>query len=108
MDVSTPSSTPVLIVPCDPRTPHELDAAARCLVALWGSARGAEVVVVGDRAADPSVTAQLTAAAGELGLHFEQAALRATLAGLNPFLFAARDTGRDMVVVSADVEMASP
>jgi len=108
MNVSTPSSTPVLIVPCDPRTPHELDAAARCLVALWGSAQGAEVVVVGDRAADPSVTAQLAAAAGELGMHFEQVALRASLAGINAFLFAARDAGRDVVVVASDVEMSSP
>jgi|tagenome__1003787_1003787.scaffolds.fasta_scaffold20785775_2 hypothetical protein len=107
MIVSTPSSTPVLIVPCDPRAPHELDAAARCLVSLWGTAQGAEVVVVGDRAADPSVTAQLIAVAGELGMHFDQAALQASLAGINPFLFAARDAGRDAIVVASDVEMAS-
>jgi hypothetical protein len=108
MNVSTSSLTPVLIVPCDPRTPHELDAAARCLVSLWGTAEGAEVVVVGDRAADASVTAQLSAAAAELGMHFDQGALRASLAGINLFLFAARDAGRDAVLVTSDVEMTSP
>ena len=38
MDVPVP---PLVIIPCDPRTPAELDVTARCLVAVWTTARDA-------------------------------------------------------------------
>jgi hypothetical protein len=106
-DMSVPS--PLVVVPCDPRTAEALDRAARCLVSLIATAPTAEVVVIGDPAGDAGVVAQLQAVAGELGFGFGLCDLRRSFgAGVNPALEEARDDGRDAVLVAADVELSAP
>jgi GT2 family glycosyltransferase len=96
----------LVIVPCDPRTPEQLDVTARCLVAVWTTARdAAEVVVVMDGDADASVAAQVHAAAEELGFGFGLTGVRSSLAaGVNPALEEALTGGRDAVIAGPDVE----
>jgi GT2 family glycosyltransferase len=102
-DVSAP---PLVIIPCDPRTPEALDVTARCLVAVWQTARQqAEVVVVMDGESDAAVAGQVHAAAEELGFGFGLTAVRTSLAaGVNPALDEALAEGRDAVIAGPDIE----
>jgi GT2 family glycosyltransferase len=83
-----------------------VDVAARCLVAVWTTARdAAEFVVVGQAGGDPTITAQLHAACDELGFGFGLTDPRTSLAaGVNPALEEALADGRDAVIVAPDVE----
>jgi hypothetical protein len=96
----------LVIIPCDPQTPAQLDVTARCLVAVWQTARdAAEVVVVMDGEADAAVAGQVHAAAGELGFGFGLTGVRSSLAaGVNPALEEALSEGRDAVIAGPDVE----
>ena len=102
-DVSAP---PLVIIPCDPRTPEALDATARCLVAVWQTVREqAEVVVVMDGESDAAIAGQVHAAAEELGFGFGLTPVRESLAaGVNPALDEALAEGRDAVIAGPDVE----
>jgi hypothetical protein len=100
--------TPLVVVPCHPQGAEDLDAAARCLVSIVATAPGADVVVIGDRNAPPSVLAQLQAVTGELGFGFGLTELaRSYGAGVNPALEEALGDGRDAILVDADVELAA-
>lgn len=100
------SVPPLVIIPCDPQTPEQLDVTARCLVAVYTTARdAAEVVVVMDGEADAAVAAQVHAAAEELGFGFGLTGVRSSLAaGVNPALEEALHEGRDAVIAGPDVE----
>jgi hypothetical protein len=95
-----------VIIPCDPRTPEALDVTARCLVAVWTTAREqAEVVVVMDGESDAAIANQVHAAAQELGFGFGLTAVRSSLAaGVNPALDEALAEGRDAVIAGPAVE----
>jgi hypothetical protein len=95
-----------VIIPCDPRDAAQLDVTARCLVAVWTTARdAADVVVVMDGEADAGVAAQVHAAAEELGFGFGLTGVRTSLAaGVNPALEEALAEGRDAVIAGPDVE----
>ncbi len=100
------SVPPLVIIPCDPRTPAELDVTARCLVAVFTTAREqAEVVVVMDGEADAAIAGQVHAAAEELGFGFGLTRVRASLAaGVNPALDEALAEGRDAIIAGPAVE----
>lgn len=100
------SVPPLVIIPCDPRTPEALDVTARCLVAVWTTAREqAEVVVVMDGESDAAIAGQVHAAAEELGFGFGLTGVRSSLAaGVNPALDEALAEGRDAVIAGPDVE----
>jgi GT2 family glycosyltransferase len=95
-----------VIIPCDPRTTEALDVTARCLVAVWQTAREqAEVVVVMDGESDAAIAGQVHAAAEELGFGFGLTGVRTSLAaGVNPALDEALAEGRDAVIAGPDVE----
>jgi hypothetical protein len=105
-DPRSVSVPPLVIIPCDPRTPAELDVTARCLVAVWTTARdAAEVVVVMDGEADAAIAGQVHAATEELGFGFGLTGVRRSLAaGVNPALEEALAEGRDAVIAGPDVE----
>jgi hypothetical protein len=102
-DVSVP---PLVIIPCDPRTPEALDVTARCLVAVWTTARQqSEVVVLMDGDSDAAIANQVHAAAQELGFGFGLTDVRRSLAaGVNPALDEAVADGRDAVIAGPDIE----
>jgi hypothetical protein len=95
-----------VIIPCDPHNAAELDVTARCLVAVWSTARdAAEVVVVMDGDADAAIAAQVHAAATELGFGFGLTSVRTSLAaGVNPALEEAIAEGRDAIIAGPGVE----
>jgi hypothetical protein len=101
------SVPPLVIIPCDPRDAEALDVTARCLVAVWTTARdAADVVVVMDGDAEPAIANQVHAAAEELGFGFGFTGVRASFAaGVNPALEEALDDGRDAVIAGPDVEV---
>ena len=100
------SVPPLVIIPCDPRTPEALDVTARCLVAVWTTTREqAEVVVVMDGESDAAIANQVHAAAQELGFGFGLTDVRGSLAaGVNPALDEALAEGRDAIIAGPDVE----
>jgi GT2 family glycosyltransferase len=101
----TVPSAPLCVIPSFLRTPADLDLLVRCLVSLWSTARDADVLVVDDGSPERSLVAQAAVAVGELGYELiakeENEGFARTV---NVGLRRARDTGRDAVLVNADVE----
>ena len=101
----TVPSAPLCVIPSFLRTEGDLDLLVRCLVSLWSTARGAGVVVVDDGSPTRSLLGPLAAAIDELGYQLvakeENEGFSRTV---NVGLRHALDTGRDAVLVNADIE----
>lgn len=105
----TVPSTPLCVVPAYLRAPADLDLLVRCLVSLWSTAPEAGVLVVDDGSPASELVEQAGVAIGELGyeLHAKpenEGFSRAVNVGLRRAL----ETGRDAVLVNADVEFIEP
>jgi GT2 family glycosyltransferase len=93
------------VIPTYLRTPQDLDMVVRCLVSLWSTAPNAGVLVVDDGSPERSLLAPLAAAIDELG--YELVAKNANEGfsrTVNVGLRRALETGRDAVLVNADIE----
>ncbi len=101
----TVPSAPLCVIPSYLRTPADLDLLVRCLVSLWSTAPGAGVLVVDDGSPERSLVTQLAAAVDELGYELvakeENEGFSRTV---NVGLRRALETGRDAVLVNADIE----
>ena len=100
---------PLCVIPSFLRRPADLDLLVACLVSLWGTAPGAGVLVVDDGSPERSLLQPLAAAVDELGYELiakdENEGFARTV---NVGLQRALDTGRDAVLVNADVEFPEP
>jgi GT2 family glycosyltransferase len=101
----TVPSAPLCVIPSFLRTEGDLDLLVRCLVSLWSTAPQADVVVVDDGSPGRSLLVPLAAAIEELGYELiakeENEGFSRTV---NVGLRAALETGRDAVLVNADIE----
>ena len=101
----TVPGAPLCVVPTYLRTPDDLDLVVRCLVSLWSTAPGASVLVVDDGSPEPALLGPLAAAVKELGYEIiakdENEGFSRTV---NVGLRYALETGRDAVLVNADIE----
>jgi GT2 family glycosyltransferase len=101
----TVPSAPLCVIPSYLRTPADLDLLVRCLVSLWSTAPDAGVLVVDDGSPERSLVEQLAVAASELGYELiakeENEGFSRTV---NVGLRRALETGRDAVLVNADIE----
>ncbi len=97
------------VVPIALATPADLDAALRCLVSLWSTARDAQAIVVDDGTSSPALVAQLAIAVQELGYALERLPeARGRGAAINLGLERAARTGADALVVDPRVELVAP
>jgi GT2 family glycosyltransferase len=107
-DMPVPSA-PLCVIPSYLRTPADLDLLVRCLVSLWTTAPDAGVLVVDDGSPERSLLEPLAAAIDELGYELiakeENEGFSRTV---NVGLRRALETGRDAVLVNADVEFHEP
>jgi GT2 family glycosyltransferase len=103
--VTVPARPALCVIPAYLRTPAQLDLLVRCLFSLWRTAPGTEVLVVDDGSPEPGLVAQLEVAAPELGFDlyrkFENTGFSQTV---NVGLRRALETGRDAVLINADIE----
>jgi O-antigen biosynthesis protein len=101
----TVPSAPLCVIPSYLRTPADLELLVRCLVSLWTTAPDAGVLVVDDGSPERSLVTQLAAATEELGYELiakeENEGFSRTV---NVGLRRALETGRDAVLVNADIE----
>jgi GT2 family glycosyltransferase len=101
----TVPSAPLCVIPSFLRTEADLDMLVRCLVSLWSTAPQADVVVVDDGSPARSLLVPLAAAIEELGYELiakeENEGFSRTV---NVGLRLALETGRDAVLVNADIE----
>jgi GT2 family glycosyltransferase len=101
----TVPSAPLCVIPSYLRTPADLDLLVRCLVSLWTTAPGAGVLVVDDGSPERPLVEQLAVAVAELGYELiakeENEGFSRTV---NVGLRRALETGRDAVLVNADIE----
>jgi GT2 family glycosyltransferase len=101
----TVPSAPLCVIPSYLRTPADLDLLVRCLVSLWTTAPEAGVLVVDDGSPERSLLGPLAAAIDELGYELiakeENEGFSRTV---NVGLRHALETGRDAVLVNADIE----
>jgi GT2 family glycosyltransferase len=101
----TVPSAPLCVIPSFLRTEADLDMLVRCLVSLWSTAPQADVLVVDDGSPGRSLLVPLAAAIEELGYELiakeENEGFSRTV---NVGLRRALETGRDAVLVNADIE----
>jgi GT2 family glycosyltransferase len=101
----TVPSAPLCVIPSFLRTEADLDMLVRCLVSLWSTAPQADVLVVDDGSPARSLLVPLAAAIEELGYELiakeENEGFSRTV---NVGLRRALETGRDVVLVNADIE----
>jgi GT2 family glycosyltransferase len=101
----TVPGAPLCVIPSYLRTESDLDLLVRCLVSLWSTAPQAGVVVVDDGSPERSLLVPLAAAIEELGYELiakdENEGFARTV---NVGLRRALETGRDAVLVNADIE----
>ena len=97
------------VIPAFVRSEEELDVLLRCLVSLRATAPEADVLVVDDASPATELVAGLEVACGELGVAIvsndENSGFSATV---NAGLELALHTGRDAVLVNADIEFLEP
>jgi GT2 family glycosyltransferase len=93
------------VIPAFVRSEEELDVLLRCLVSLRATAPGAEVLVVDDASPERELVAGLEIACEELGVAFAANDVNSGFsATVNAGLEFALHTGRDAVLVNADIE----
>jgi GT2 family glycosyltransferase len=101
----TVPSAPLCVIPSFLRTPQDLDLLVRCLVSLWSTAPGVSALVVDDGSPERSLLAPLAAAVDELGYELlakdENEGFSRTV---NVGIRRALESGRDAVLVNADIE----
>jgi O-antigen biosynthesis protein len=101
----TVPSAPLCVIPTYLRTTADLELVVRCLVSLWTTAPGAGALVVDDGSPERSLIEPLAAAVEELGYELiakgENEGFSRTV---NVGLRRALETGRDAVLVNADIE----
>jgi GT2 family glycosyltransferase len=101
----TVPSAPLCVIPTYLRAPQDLDLLVRCLVSLWSTAPEAGVLVVDDGSPERALLPPLAAAVDELGYELlakdENEGFSRTV---NVGLRRALESGRDAVLVNADVE----
>jgi GT2 family glycosyltransferase len=101
----TVPSAPLCVIPSFLRASADLDLLVRCLVSLWSTAPEAGVLVVDDGSPERSLVEQAAVATGELGYELiakeENEGFSRTV---NVGLRRALETGRDAVLVNADIE----
>lgn len=101
----TVPTAPLCVIPSYLRTAGDLDLLVRCLVSLWSTAPEADVIVVDDGSPEQSLLVPLAAAIDELGYALvakdENEGFARTV---NVGLRRALETGRDAVLVNADIE----
>jgi GT2 family glycosyltransferase len=101
----TVPSAPLCVIPSYLRTPADLDLLVRCLVSLWSTAPDAGVLVVDDGSPERSLVEQAAVAVGELGYELiAKAENEGFSRTVNVGLRRALETGRDVVLVNADIE----
>ena len=101
----TVPSAPLCVIPSYVRTPADLDLLVRCLVSLWTTAPDAGVLVVDDGSPERSLVQQLATAIDELGYELVAKAENEGFSRtVNVGLRRALETGRDAVLVNADIE----
>jgi GT2 family glycosyltransferase len=97
------------VIPAFVRDEAELDVLLRCLVSLRATAPDAEVLVVDDASPARELVGGLEVVCNELRIAFmendENSGFSTTV---NAGLEFARDTGRDAVLVNADIEFLHP
>ena len=97
------------VIPAYVRDEQELDVLLRCLVSLRATAPEAEVLVVDDASPARELIAALEVACDELGIALvsndENSGFSTTV---NAGLEVALATGRDAVLVNADIEFIQP
>jgi GT2 family glycosyltransferase len=93
------------VIPAFLRTEAELDVLLRCLVSLKATAPAAEALVIDDASPARELVAGLEIACAELGIGFtDNDTNRGFSATINAGLEYALATGRDAVLVNADIE----
>jgi GT2 family glycosyltransferase len=93
------------IIPAFLRTEEALDVLLRCLVSLKATAPAAEVLVIDDASPARELVAGLEIACAELGVAFSDNDVNRGFSGtVNAGLEYALATGRDAVLVNADIE----
>jgi GT2 family glycosyltransferase len=103
--VTVPDHPALCVIPAYLRTPAQLDLLVRCLVSVWRTAPGTEVLVVDDGSPEPGLVAQLEVATQELGFEVHRKPDNSGFSKtVNVGLRRALATGRDAVLVNADVE----
>jgi O-antigen biosynthesis protein len=104
-DVTVPTRPALCVIPTYLASAKHLDLIVRCLVSLWRTAPGTDVIVIDDGSPDRGLVAQLEVATQELGyelvLKSENTGFSKTV---NVGLRRALETGRDAVLVNADIE----
>jgi GT2 family glycosyltransferase len=97
------------VVPTYLRTPEDLDVVLRCLVGLTSTARNAEVLVVDDGSPETQLVELLGGACVELGIELHRKAVNSGFSKtVNVGMRRALETGRDAVLVNADMEFPDP
>jgi GT2 family glycosyltransferase len=93
------------VIPAFLRTEAELDVLLRCLVSLKATAPAAEALVIDDASPARELVAGLEIACEELGIAFSDNEENRGFSGtINGGLEYALATGRDAVLVNADIE----
>jgi GT2 family glycosyltransferase len=96
---------PLCVIPAFLRHERDADALLRCVVSLWSTRCGADVLVVDDGSPARQLLDPLATALAELGYELQATGRhRGVAAAANAGLSRARDEGRDAVLVHADVE----
>lgn len=98
---------PLCVVPTFLRSDADADVVLRCLVSLWSTRTGADVLVVDDGSPARALVDALVAAAGEVGAELVRKERHEGFAATaNVGLRRALAEGRDAVLVNADLEFA--
>jgi GT2 family glycosyltransferase len=102
-----PSRPLLAVVPVSLTAPEQLDAATRCLVSLWATAREVPVLVLDHGPSDGQLTARLRLVVDELGMRLERwDGPGGRAAADNVGLQVALDAGADAVLVDPDTELS--
>jgi GT2 family glycosyltransferase len=105
----TVPGTPLCVIPSYLRTAEDLDLLVKCLVSLWATAPDAAVLVVDDGSPNRELLPLLSAAIDELGYELVAKAENEGFSRtVNVGLRRALETGRDAVLVNADIEFTEP
>lgn len=99
----------VAVVPAYLAMPTQLEPMARCLVSLWGTSPGLQVLVVDDGSPETALVDQLAGACSELGFELvRRPTSSGRAAAINVGLREALAAGADALVIDPAVEFVQP